>query len=532
MSATDVTRPGALNPKNQNKPLVLDPKDPLTIAEKFVAARYEHDHCTTLWHRGGDFFKWNGSCYEVAEHDAIRSEVYGFLASAYREQRSSDVTQLVRIQPDDRAVNRVLDAMKAVIHLDATVASGTWLDNHKTRPPADELVACGNGLLHLLTMSLLRPTPRFFNTTALPVEFDLTASKPDRLLQFLQELWGSDAESIETLQEWFGYCLTTDTRLQKLLLIVGPKRSGKGTIGRVLRGLLGAANVAGPTLASLRTNFGLSALLDKTVGIISDARLPKRSDGAVIVERLLSMTGEDPITLDRKYRSHITVKLPTRIIILTNELPHLSDASGALVGRYIVLRLTESFFGHEDSALTDKLLRELPGILSWAIEGWKRLRERGHFIQPKSASEVHRDLEDLSSPIAAFITERCDVGPQHRVETRALYRGWHYWCEQQGYETGTRAIFGRDLRTVVPGLGKTRPRNGSDDRSYVYTGIGLKPRETGLGWSKDGLIVGTQEESSVGKEESAGRRTTLDQGERHGVGHDGIGDASPRAGGR
>jgi putative DNA primase/helicase len=43
-----------------------------------------------------------------------------------------------------------------------------------------------------------------------------------------------DVEAIETLQEWCGYCLTTDTRQQKIFLVVGPKRSGKGTIARVL----------------------------------------------------------------------------------------------------------------------------------------------------------------------------------------------------------------------------------------------------------------------------------------------------------
>src|SRR5262245_42248056 len=36
-----------------------------------------------------------------------------------------------------------------------------------------------------------------------------------------------------TLQTWFGYNLTPDTSLQKIAALVGPPRSGKGTIGRV-----------------------------------------------------------------------------------------------------------------------------------------------------------------------------------------------------------------------------------------------------------------------------------------------------------
>ena len=75
-------------------------------------------------------------------------------------------------------------------------------------------------------------------------------------MRFLDELWGDDEESKSTLQELFGYLLSGDARQQKLFMLVGPKRSGKGTIARVLGGLLGQRNVAGPTLSSLSTNFG------------------------------------------------------------------------------------------------------------------------------------------------------------------------------------------------------------------------------------------------------------------------------------
>ena len=58
-----------------------------------------------------------------------------------------------------------------------------------------------------------------------------------------------------------------------MLLLIGPTRSGKGTIARMLTALIGSGHVAGPTLASLGTNFGLSPLLGKPLAIISDARL-------------------------------------------------------------------------------------------------------------------------------------------------------------------------------------------------------------------------------------------------------------------
>lgn len=73
------------------------------------------------------------------------------------------------------------------------------------------------------------------------------------------------------LRTWFGYCLTGDTSQQKMLLIVGPKRSGKGTIARVLTRLIGNGNVSGPTTSSLAGPFGLQPLIGKTLAIVSDA---------------------------------------------------------------------------------------------------------------------------------------------------------------------------------------------------------------------------------------------------------------------
>ncbi len=127
------------------------------------------------------------------------------------------------------------------------------------------------------------------------------------------------------------------------------------------------------------------------------------------------------LTVDRKHLPSVTMRLPVRFMFLTNELPRLSDASGALAGRFVVLTLGKTFYGREDIGLTDRLLRELPGILLWALEGWLRLRQRGRFVQPSSMEDAIRNMEDLSSPVGAFVRERCDVGAGLRVWVDDLY---------------------------------------------------------------------------------------------------------------
>jgi putative DNA primase/helicase len=125
--------------------------------------------------------------------------------------------------------------------------------------------------------------------------------------------------------------------------------------------------------------------------------------------------------------------------------------------------MTKSFYGHEDLALIGKLLTELPGILNWAIVGWRRLIERGHFVQPTSANDAVEQLEDLGSPIGAFLREQCIVGPEHSVGVSRLFQAWGEWCEAQGRDRpGTAQSFGRDLHAAVPGLKVIQPRDGND----------------------------------------------------------------------
>src|SRR5258707_5803720 len=120
-----------------------------------------------------------------------------------------------------------------------------------------------------------------------------------------------------------------------MFLMVGPKRSGKGTIARVLTSIAGLDSSVAPTLAGLGMNFGVAPLIGKRVAIISDARLGGRADQHAIAERILSITGEDAITVDRKFMPAWTGRMATRFVVLSNELPRLSDASGALAARLI-----------------------------------------------------------------------------------------------------------------------------------------------------------------------------------------------------
>jgi putative DNA primase/helicase len=342
------------------------PTDPLAVARHLVKVAGLYDAAgvlTARWWRGG-FYLWTGTHWKEATDPAVRSRIYHLLEHArYWKPEKDGTPELVAWAPTRRKVGDVLEALQAIVQLSEYTDPPAWVEGDDD----GRVLAVRNGLLDLEARKLAEHTPRLFNLLALPYDYDPAAAVPRRWLRFLRQLWPGDRQSRRLLQEWFGYLLSGETNLHKILLLVGPPRSGKGTIARVATALVGRGNTAGPTLASLGTNFGLSPLLGKALAVVSDARLG--SDTNTVVERLLSISGEDAITVDRKYRDPWTGRLPVRFTILSNELPNLGDASGAVATRFLVLTLTRSWLGEEDPALTDALLEELPGILLWALQG-------------------------------------------------------------------------------------------------------------------------------------------------------------------
>ena len=80
----------------------------------------------------------------------------------------------------------------------------------------------------------------------------------------------------------------------------------------------------------------------------------------MVVERLLSISGEDTLTVNRNYRDQWTGKLPSRLHVIRNELPRLGDASAAIVGRIVLLPLSRSWLGREDHGLEPNTAANCP----------------------------------------------------------------------------------------------------------------------------------------------------------------------------
>lgn len=423
----------------------------------------------------GVFYIWDGCRYAARDQVALHQQVYAFMASCVTEKTNAKTGEITisAFNPKRTNVEDVMHALRAVCFIELPEPP-TWITPEPDDAPAGEYIAFKNGFLHAPTRTLRPSTSRMFVTGALEFDYDANAGTPTAWLKFLAELFPDDQESIDCLSEMFGYMLTDDTSQQKAFMMIGPPRSGKGTILRVLESMIGLQNRVSPSLASLGNQFGLEALIGKRLAMLSDARLSGKTDQQPIVENILRITGEDSLSVERKHIGVWSGKLSTRFVMASNETPAFSDASGALANRFIMFKFNRSFLGAEDFTLTKRLLAELPAITLWALDGLARLAERGYLLSPQAGAEMAAELREQASPIASFVADKCVVHPEAAVERIDLFKVWRAWCSDQGIEhPGTMVSFGRRLSAAFAQVGRRQPmQNGV--RSNLYTGIRLK----------------------------------------------------------
>jgi hypothetical protein len=273
--------------------VLVDMDAPYEVARRFLIDRYSLNGVATLRWWCGEWRKWVSTHYAEMEEDALRAELYEFLAKANGG----------KFDPGPRHVNAVVDGIKARVLLGASVEVGAWLDDGEAPWGAGEIVCCKNGVQRLSDGKLWPHDPRLFALNVVETEYQPEALAP-RWEQFLEELWGEDWDTRNALQEFFGLVLTDETKFQKGFILVGPARSGKGTIARVLMHLLGRNNYCGPTLGQLAQTFGMQGLIGKKIAVVPDARLDNRANRSVITEKLLSIIGEDVQDINRKNKPY------------------------------------------------------------------------------------------------------------------------------------------------------------------------------------------------------------------------------------
>lgn len=332
-------------------------------------------------------------------------------------------------------------------------------------------IPVGNGIVDIRKMSVREHSPGDYLQACVPIAYDQSAQAGE-LMRCLDTYFGGDDDGqakIDAIQEFFGYCLMPHARYKKALICVGESDCGKSTIPFLLRLLVGAENMCAVSVADMDDSRKRAPLMGKLVNALTE--LPTDcliADGGF--KTLVST--EEPIQFDPKFLPPVMDVPICKHVIVTNELPRITDKSAATFNRLLLIR-----FNHvipkslQDRAVWDKLRAESAGVLSWALEGAARLYHSGGTFTEVGASDMTA-YRASQNPLVAFLDERCDMSdPDAWVWMHELREKFDAWYGQRVRPQ----YFALLLRSAGLRLDDKKTMSGSvrGKRVYGIAGIGL-----------------------------------------------------------
>lgn len=336
-------------------------------------------------------------------------------------------------------------------------------------------LAFQNGFLQLPSRQFEPLSEKHRARHLLPCSFGLDAARkapPVNWVRYLRSIWGNDTQSIELVHQLLGYLLSGRHDHQKIFVLLGPPRAGKGTLLGLIQAIF-RDQATSFKVASLDQNFAMQSMLGKSVCYDPDVRRASsmfKSEGQM-VERLLSLSAHDVQVVPRKNQTDIVSALPARLLLAANPPFGLTDVGGALASRFVILTFPRSFLGSEDLGLGARLEEEIPSIVALALDGLDRLDRVGRFVEPDSSSEERESVERAQNPMLAFLADECELGPDYSVSCADMWAAAVRWREANGHRRMSSQAFGEFLRQR--GVFQMRPQQDGDRLPRVYRGIRL-----------------------------------------------------------
>lgn len=413
--------------------------------------------------------------WTAAETVVVENVLYAALRDAYWIKNSGPSGTTIPWAPTIGKVREVLRSIASLVTVPAHREAPFWLSQ---RDSTERLVAFEDGLVDPRTGDVQPRSWRYFTLTHIAARMSGEARQPVRWMRFLEEVF-ADPASRDLLQEWMGYLVSGDVRRHKGLMMIGKRRSGKGTILAICEALVGGETGSFATsMPALTEPFGLEGAIGKSLLTIGDLRASAR-EAASATQKLLEIIGGDSLYVNRKGRSAVTTKLASRVMVASNSMPRLYDDAAVIESRFLLLRMTRSFAGHEDLDLLEDLLAELDGIMRWAMDGYRRLEQAGSFTVPETDHEDRSELRTNSAPISEFIEDACIPTDGPGVTRTDAWSAYVNWCGEAGAAQMEQGDFSRAMAGA--GYPSHRPRATEGDEvrgKWRYRGIKLRNAET------------------------------------------------------
>jgi len=321
----------------------------------------------------------------------------------------------------------------------STAQIGALIERTKNRRPVEppqldtDLMAFNtqNGTLNLRTGELKAHQRADLITKISPVAYDSNAKAPlwDKFLQTVTE---QNDELISFLQRVVGYTLSGDTTEHCMFFLHGTGRNGKSVFLNVL------AYVMGDYGSSVRPDVLMAKPQGDTIpneiaalNAVRSVFTIETESGRRLAESMLKQfTGGDTVSARFLHSEFFNFRPQFKIFMASNHKPVIRGQDVAIWERIHLIPFNKYIKREDrDPFLEQKLCKEAPGILKWALDGciaWQSVGLRPPSIV-KIATDDYRSEMDL---LAEFLEDVCVFQHRATVPKASLWKSYAKWCTE------------------------------------------------------------------------------------------------------
>lgn len=240
----------------------------------------------------------------------------------------------------------------------------------------------------------------------------------------------SDETDQQTFWQYLGYCMTTDTRFQKFLMIKGKGGTGKSIAISFIQHIVGSGNYASMSLQNLNQRFYPTGLFGKLLNACAD--IP--STAMESVDIIKKAVGEDTLLYEKKGQDPTQFNSYAKLLFSANEMPlNLDDKTNAYYRRLLVLDINRTIPEEEkDSKLKEKMCNESDYAIHMAMLALKQLYTDNHFIESDHSKECIAHLYRSADSVKAFTDDMLCHKLGEKIKRSEVYKMYEEYCEDNG----------------------------------------------------------------------------------------------------
>ena len=367
----------------------------------------------------GSFYWYENGYYKKTDKDTVKAKIIAYIPDSLIS---------------DNLINNIYSLM---------LADDEHIAREEDFNTNENYINFRNGLYNIATKSLEPHDSsilysRQVNTDYVP---DAALAETSTFTKFICDLCKDesgigDRERYNALAEIAGLAISNiyGYRTKKAAILHSPVgNTGKSQFVALIALLIGAASIENIPLQNMNEDKGRFVFANaELIRLIINGDQGKATikDSSIFK----SITGGDYIKTEAKGKDVKALVFKGFIIIACNDLPYIADDKGEHVYRrfHIVPCTHEVPEKERDPEILSKMLKELPAIVNWAIEGLHRLiANRYNFTEVAAGKEYIENYRKSSDTVFSFLIDEGYIitkNPKDKVSKKALFTAYSTYC--------------------------------------------------------------------------------------------------------